>query len=55
MTKKKQIIVAIVGLGYVGLPLAIALSKHFKIIGFDKEQDRIDQIKNNNVKTSLER
>lgn len=27
--------VAVVGLGYVGLPLAVALSRHFDVIGFD--------------------
>ena len=27
--------VAIVGLGYVGLPLAVSLAKHYPIIGFD--------------------
>lgn len=26
----------IIGLGYVVLPLAVALSKHFKVVGFDK-------------------
>ena len=31
----------IVGLGYVGLPLAVAFSKHYSIIGFDINQKRI--------------
>ena len=31
----KKSSVAVVGLGYVGLPLAVALSHHFDVIGFD--------------------
>ena len=27
--------VAVVGLGYVGLPLAVKLCRHFKVAGFD--------------------
>jgi UDP-N-acetyl-D-glucosamine/UDP-N-acetyl-D-galactosamine dehydrogenase len=37
--------VAVIGLGYVGLPLAIALAKHTKCIGFDISQDRIDALR----------
>lgn len=37
--------VGIVGLGYVGLPLAVALSKHFTVVGFDINVGRIDQLK----------
>ncbi|MCK4426620.1 MAG: nucleotide sugar dehydrogenase, partial [Deltaproteobacteria bacterium] len=33
--------VAIVGLGYVGLPLAIAFGKKIKTIGFDTSEDKI--------------
>jgi UDP-N-acetyl-D-galactosamine dehydrogenase len=33
--------IGIIGLGYVGLPLAIAFSKHFKVIGFDVDSTRI--------------
>jgi len=46
---KKEI--AIIGLGYVGLPLAINLSKHFNVIGFDISSDRINELKKNNDKT----
>jgi UDP-N-acetyl-D-galactosamine dehydrogenase len=28
--------ICIVGLGYVGLPLAVSLAEHFKVVGFDK-------------------
>lgn len=37
---------AVVGLGYVGLPLAVALSKHFDVIGFDINEKRIAELKN---------
>lgn len=43
MIKKK---IAIIGLGYVGLPLAVAFSKKFKVIGFDINQERIQELKN---------
>lgn len=37
--------IAIIGLGYVGLPLAVALAAHFKVTGFDINQDRISELK----------
>ena len=33
-----------IGLGYVGLPLAVEFAKHFPVIGFDIKQDRIDEL-----------
>ena len=39
--------IAILGLGYVGLPLAIAFGKNFETIGFDKNKKRIDHLKKN--------
>ena len=36
---------AIVGLGYVGLPLAVEFGKHFDTIGFDIDQRRIDALR----------
>ncbi|MGB3459315.1 MAG: hypothetical protein WBB08_08495 [Halobacteriota archaeon] len=44
----KQKTVCIVGLGYVGLPLAKAFSKHLKTIGFDIDDDKIGDLNNNN-------
>ena len=32
---------AVVGLGYVGLPLAVAFSKNFSVIGYDRDADKI--------------
>ena len=39
--------IAIVGLGYVGLPLAISLSKKYKVFGFDINKKRIKELKRN--------
>ena len=37
-------VICVVGLGYVGLPLAVELSKYFKVIGFDINQKRIETL-----------
>ena len=37
----KKAALAVVGLGYVGLPLAVALARHFQVIGFDVNRERI--------------
>ena len=37
--------IAVVGLGYVGLPLAVEFSKRYKVFGFDINNDRIEQLK----------
>lgn len=37
--------ICVVGLGYVGLPLAIRFSKFFDVIGFDISEKRISQLK----------
>jgi len=36
--------IAIIGLGYVGLPLAIEFAKKREVIGFDINKDRIAQL-----------
>lgn len=38
--------IAIIGLGYVGLPLAVAFAKKYPVIGFDINQKRIDELNN---------
>ncbi len=43
--KKKKL--AVIGLGYVGLPIALEFAKHISVIGFDISQSRIDMMKNN--------
>lgn len=37
-------VVAVIGLGYVGLPLAVAIARHFPTIGFDISTARIDEL-----------
>jgi len=49
MNKERQI--AIIGLGYVGLPLAIEFAKKYKVIGFDTNEDRIAELKNDKDRT----
>jgi UDP-N-acetyl-D-glucosamine/UDP-N-acetyl-D-galactosamine dehydrogenase len=39
-------IVCVIGLGYVGLPLAVEFGKKYETIGFDIYQTRIDELKN---------
>lgn len=36
--------IAVVGLGYVGLPLAVHLSRHFDVVGYDLKPDRIREL-----------
>jgi UDP-N-acetyl-D-galactosamine dehydrogenase len=45
--------VCVVGLGYVGLPLAKAFSKHLKTIGFDVDNEKITLL-NNDKEDNLE-
>ena len=49
----KHIKIGIIGLGYVGLPLAIEFSKKFKTYGFDKSKERINQLKRKIDKNNL--
>ena len=37
--------VGVIGLGYVGLPLAVEFGKRFNTIGFDVKQDRVDELR----------
>ena len=39
--------IGIVGLGYVGLPLAVNLSKYFNVFGFDISKERLKNLKQN--------
>ena len=43
--------IAIIGLGYVGLPLAVEFGKKREVIGFDINQERITQLKDGNDST----
>lgn len=43
--------IAIIGLGYVGLPLAIEFGKKYKVLGFDINQARIEELKSGKDRT----
>ena len=43
--------IAVIGLGYVGLPLAVALARHFPTIGYDVNQDRISELRDGHDRT----
>ncbi|HEV7464342.1 MAG TPA: nucleotide sugar dehydrogenase [Methyloceanibacter sp.] len=36
--------IGIIGLGYVGLPLAVYLSRHFPVLGFDIDRERVAEL-----------
>ena len=38
--------IAVIGLGYVGLPLAVEFGKKVPVVGFDIYQKRIDELRN---------
>jgi len=46
--------VCIVGLGYVGLPLAEVFSKHLKVTGYDIDEEKIKNLNSNNNEDNLE-
>ena len=54
--------IAVIGLGYVGLPLAVAFAKYYKVVGFDINENRIatlnrglDETRESNMDEILER
>ena len=55
INKLKQLKLAIIGLGYVGLPLALEFQKKRSVIGFDIEKKRIQELRSGidrNIETS---
>ena len=46
MNKKNKI--TIIGMGYIGLPLAVEFSKYYEVIGYDINKKKIEEISNNN-------
>jgi len=42
--QNKKPVIAIIGLGYVGLPLAVEFAKHLPVVGFDIKEDRIKEL-----------
>lgn len=43
--------IAVIGQGYVGLPLAIEFSQHFSVLGFDINEDRVNELNSGKDKT----
>ncbi len=50
---KEQPTIAIIGLGYVGLPLAVAFAPKYKVIGFDINKKRVEEL-NSGIDHTLE-
>ena len=44
ISQPENIKIAIIGLGYVGLPLAVEFGKKYSVLGFDINQTRIDEL-----------
>ena len=42
----KEATMSVVGLGYVGLPIALAFAKHIRVIGFDINAERVEMMRN---------
>ena len=45
MIKESEISIAIIGLGYVGLPLAVEFAKRYPVVGYDLNNERIGELK----------
>ena len=45
LTPSNPPLIAVIGLGYVGLPLALAFSKQYQVIGYDLDNARVDALK----------
>jgi len=45
INKKLKKKIAVIGLGYVGLPLAIAFGKKYNVLGYDLNNKRINELK----------
>jgi len=47
----RTVVLALIGLGYVGLPLAVEFGKKYKVIGFDINDKRIDELRSGKDRT----
>ncbi len=43
----KESKLAVIGLGYVGLPIALEFARHIKVVGFDINKERVEMMKRN--------
>ncbi|AJA70398.1 nucleotide sugar dehydrogenase [Myroides sp. A21] len=41
---EKEVKIAVIGQGYVGLPLALAFAQHFPVVGFDIKESRVSEL-----------
>ena len=39
--------IGVIGLGYVGMPLAVAFAEKFDVIGFDIDKEKVEKYNNN--------
>lgn len=51
--KNRRSSIAVLGLGYTGWPLALALSEHFEVRGFDTDAKRIAQLQQRSSNTAI--
>jgi UDP-N-acetyl-D-galactosamine dehydrogenase len=51
MVEKRNCRIAVVGLGYVGLPLAVEFGRHFATMGFDLRSERVSQLRQGRDRT----
>src|SRR5687768_12702812 len=42
----KEAKLAVIGLGYVGLPIALEFAKKIQVVGFDNNRDRVELMRN---------
>ena len=52
MKAVNEIRIVVVGLGYVGLPLAVALARQFQVHGFDVDESRIEELSRHHDRTA---
>ena len=43
---QKETSLSVIGLGYVGLPIALEFARKIKVVGFDIKPDRVEMMKN---------
>jgi UDP-N-acetyl-D-galactosamine dehydrogenase len=43
--------ISVIGLGYVGLPLAVALARHYPVVGYDLSQHRVEELRKGHDRT----
>lgn len=51
--ERLEVKIAVIGLGYVGLPLAVEFAKKYKVIGFDIDEKRVEEL-NGGIDKTLE-